>query len=81
MDSESNEPWYYEQRDLGFNYRMTELQAALGISQMERLDEFIQTRHQLKRRYDDLLSDLPVITLTKISIVTPHYICTLSKLS
>ena len=62
MDSESNEPWYYEQRDLGFNYRMTELQAALGISQMERLDEFIQTRHQLKRRYDDLLSDLPVIT-------------------
>ena len=55
-------PWYYEQITLGFNYRMTELQAALGISQMKRLNEFIAKRHMLQERYDELLSDLPVIT-------------------
>ena len=54
--------WYYEQIDLGFNYRMTELQAALGVSQMQRLDDFVATRHQLQQRYDALLKDLPVIT-------------------
>jgi len=54
--------WYYEQIDLGFNYRMTELQAALGVSQMKRLDDFVATRHQLQQRYDELLKDLPLIT-------------------
>jgi len=54
--------WYYEQIDLGFNYRMTELQAALGVSQMKRLDDFVATRHQLQQRYDELLKGLPVIT-------------------
>jgi UDP-4-amino-4,6-dideoxy-N-acetyl-beta-L-altrosamine transaminase len=54
--------WYYEQIDLGFNYRMTELQAALGVSQMKRLDGFVSMRHQLQQRYDELLKDLPVIT-------------------
>jgi len=54
--------WYYEQIDLGFNYRMTELQAALGVSQMQRLDNFVATRHQLQQRYDELLKDLPLIT-------------------
>jgi UDP-4-amino-4,6-dideoxy-N-acetyl-beta-L-altrosamine transaminase len=53
--------WYYQQVDLGFNYRMNELQAALGISQMKRLDEFVAKRHILKERYDLLLSDLPII--------------------
>ncbi|MDF1582046.1 MAG: UDP-4-amino-4,6-dideoxy-N-acetyl-beta-L-altrosamine transaminase [Methyloprofundus sp.] len=53
--------WYYEQIDLGFNYRMTELQAALGVSQMQRLDDFVAIRHQLQQRYDELLRDLPVI--------------------
>jgi UDP-4-amino-4,6-dideoxy-N-acetyl-beta-L-altrosamine transaminase len=53
--------WYYQQVDLGFNYRMNELQAALGISQMKRLDEFVAKRHILKERYDSLLSDLPII--------------------
>ena len=54
--------WHYQQVDLGFNYRMTELQAALGVSQMQRLDEFITKRHILQERYDSLLSDdLPVI--------------------
>lgn len=53
-------PWYYEQRDLGFNYRMTDLQAALGISQLGRLDRYIARRQELARRYDRLLADLPV---------------------
>lgn len=53
-------PWYYQQIDLGFNYRMTELQAALGASQMERLDDYVSRRHALARRYDKQLADLPV---------------------
>lgn len=53
-------PWYYEQLELGFNYRMTELQGALGISQMRRLDEFVQRRNELAARYDVLLDGLPL---------------------
>jgi len=55
-------PWYYQQIDLGFNYRMTELQAALGVSQMQRLDDYVGRRHQLAERYDALLADLPITT-------------------
>ncbi|MNZ49074.1 UDP-4-amino-4,6-dideoxy-N-acetyl-beta-L-altrosamine transaminase [compost metagenome] len=62
MTHEADGPWYYQQIDLGFNYRMTELQAALGVSQMERLDQYVARRHQLARRYDDLLASLPVTT-------------------
>ena len=54
-------PWYYQQIDLGFNYRMTELQAALGVSQMARLDDYVARRHALAARYDTLLADLRVI--------------------
>ena len=54
-------PWYYQQIDLGFNYRMTELQAALGVSQMARLDDYVARRHALAARYDTLLADLPVV--------------------
>ncbi|WP_379944623.1 UDP-4-amino-4,6-dideoxy-N-acetyl-beta-L-altrosamine transaminase [Marinobacter sp. LM1] len=61
MTHEPDGPWYYQQVDLGFNYRMTELQAALGASQMRRLDAFVARRHQLAKRYDRLLSDLPVV--------------------
>jgi dTDP-4-amino-4,6-dideoxygalactose transaminase len=61
MQGESDGPWYYQQIDLGFNYRMTDMQAALGCSQAVRLDEFIQRRQVLARRYDELLKDLPVI--------------------
>ncbi|QUX96941.1 UDP-4-amino-4,6-dideoxy-N-acetyl-beta-L-altrosamine transaminase [Marinomonas sp. CT5] len=53
--------WYYEQHTLGFNYRMTELQAALGLSQLSRLDDFIARRHKQFQNYQRLLKDLPVI--------------------
>lgn len=62
MTHEADGPWYYQQIDLGFNYRMTELQAALGVSQMERLDHYVARRHQLAERYNDLLAGLPVTT-------------------
>jgi UDP-4-amino-4,6-dideoxy-N-acetyl-beta-L-altrosamine transaminase len=58
----SQEIWNYQQIDLGFNYRMTDLQAALGLSQMERLNEFVTQRHATAKRYDQLLSALPVRT-------------------
>jgi len=61
MSKLSEGGWYYQQVDLGFNYRMTELQAALGVSQMQRLDEFVTQRHTLQERYDSLLSDLPIV--------------------
>ncbi|APQ11192.1 spore coat protein [Pseudomonas oryzihabitans] len=52
--------WYYEQLELGFNYRMTDIQAALGVSQLERLEPFIARRRALIGRYRDLLAPLPV---------------------
>ena len=61
MIGKAHGDWYYQQVDLGFNYRMTEMQAALGISQMRRLDKFVLKRHQLQKNYDSLLSFLPVI--------------------
>ena len=56
-------PWYYEQVDLGFNYRMTELQAALGVSQMGRLRDYIRVRTRLAQLYQAELSDLPLTPL------------------
>lgn len=55
-------PWYYQQIDLGYNYRMTDIQAAIGISQMKRIDEFINKRHMLIERYNILLNETSVIT-------------------
>lgn len=60
MRGESDGDWYYQQIALGFNYRMTELQAALGVSQMKRLDEFVSARHQLSKCYHDKLANLPL---------------------
>jgi UDP-4-amino-4,6-dideoxy-N-acetyl-beta-L-altrosamine transaminase len=54
-------PWYYQQIDLGYNYRMTELQAALGASQMTRLDDYVARRHGLATRYDEAFATLPVM--------------------
>ncbi len=62
MTHEADGPWYYQQVELGYNYRLTELQAALGISQMTRLDDYVACRHQIARRYDHLLAALPVTT-------------------
>lgn len=62
MSKAPDGPWYYQQVDLGYNYRMTELQAALGLSQLQRLDDYVAKRHVLARRYDQLLRDLPVTT-------------------
>lgn len=56
----ADEIWNYQQIDLGFNYRMTDIHAALGLSQLQRLDEFVGRRHAIARRYDQLLADLPV---------------------
>lgn len=60
MTHEPDGAWYYQQIDLGYNYRMTELQAALGLSQMQRLDEFVNKRHAIAKRYDEALADLPI---------------------
>ncbi|WP_103882325.1 UDP-4-amino-4,6-dideoxy-N-acetyl-beta-L-altrosamine transaminase [Vibrio hangzhouensis] len=61
MQGESHGAWYYQQIDLGFNYRMTELQAALGVTQMQRLTQFVAARHNLASRYNELLESLPVV--------------------
>ena len=58
--SRNDGPWYYEQIDLGYNYRVTDMQAALGCSQMKRLPEFLQRRRYLANRYSELLADLPL---------------------
>lgn len=62
MTHPSDGAWYYQQIALGFNYRMTELQAALGISQMQRLDNYVSRRHELASRYNDSLAGLPVLS-------------------
>lgn len=60
MTEDSHGPWYYQQLELGFNYRITELQAALGLSQLARLDAFLARRRALAARYQRLLAQLPV---------------------
>lgn len=55
------EIWNYQQIGLGFNYRMTDILAALGLSQMQRLDEFVAKRHTIAKLYNQLLSSLPVV--------------------
>jgi len=61
-DMSSVPSYYYEQIDLGYNYRMTDLQAALGLQQLERLDEFVAKRHELAKKYDRKLAGLPIVT-------------------
>ena len=60
MKGEIQGLWYYEQIELGFNYRMTDIQASLGESQLSRLDLFVQRRHQLARQYNEALQNLPI---------------------
>lgn len=60
MEDDTQGGWYYEQIDLGLNYRMTDLQAALGLSQLQRLDAFLADRRRIVARYGELLSSLPL---------------------
>ena len=62
LRKESDGTWYYQQIELGFNYRMTDIQAALGTSQMTRIDDFVEARQSIASRYDEMLSSLPVTT-------------------
>ena len=57
-----NEIWNYQQLDLGYNYRMNDIQAALGLNQIKRLDEYVIRRHEIALRYDEELKSLPIIT-------------------
>jgi UDP-4-amino-4,6-dideoxy-N-acetyl-beta-L-altrosamine transaminase len=66
MLEQSHGGWYYEQIELGFNYRMTEMQAALGVSQMTRLHDFVAKRNELAASYDNLLKGLPLVTPKQI---------------
>lgn len=61
MLNEAHGPWYYEQIELGLNYRMTDMQAALGVNQMQRIDEFVARRVELAARYTEKLQNLPLI--------------------
>jgi UDP-4-amino-4,6-dideoxy-N-acetyl-beta-L-altrosamine transaminase len=62
MNQPEEGSWYYQQIELGFNYRMTDLQAALGLSQMSRLQDYVLRRHEIARRYNDRLANLPLTT-------------------
>lgn len=57
MTHVSEGPWYYQQVELGYNYRMTDIQAALGLSQMKRIDEFVKLRHSIFKKYNELLNE------------------------
>jgi UDP-4-amino-4,6-dideoxy-N-acetyl-beta-L-altrosamine transaminase len=61
MTGTSDGPWYYEQLSLGYNYRLTDLQAALGLSQLRRIEEFLARRRAIRARYDAALSALPLL--------------------
>jgi UDP-4-amino-4,6-dideoxy-N-acetyl-beta-L-altrosamine transaminase len=62
MTHEPDGAWYYQQIELGYNYRLTELHAALGLSQLRRIDHYVAKRHALAARYDEAFSDLPLTT-------------------
>tara|TARA_B100001939_G_scaffold341876_1_gene352106 strand:- start:6237 stop:7424 length:1188 start_codon:yes stop_codon:yes gene_type:complete len=73
MTGKSDGPWYYEQVDLGYNYRMTDVQAALGLSQLARLEDYVRRRHVLAARYDVAFRDLPLAPLRQDNDVYSAY--------
>ena len=62
VDKEKNGEWFYEQTTLGFNFRMTEISAALGISQLQKLEYFLKERKRVALIYDNLFENLPLQT-------------------
>ena len=73
MTHEADGPWYYQQIELGFNYRMTDMQAALGCSQMDSLDEFVARRRYLVKRYNEKLKNLPLRTPYQDEATNPSW--------
>lgn len=73
MKEVSHGPWYYQQLELGYNYRMTDIQGALGYSQMTKLAEFVASRHRIAKKYNSLLSDLPIKLPTQINDAYSSY--------
>lgn len=67
MTEPSHGPWYYQQLELGFNYRMTELQAALGLSQLKQLDSFVRTRNDIAKQYNNALANSNIVHLKQSS--------------
>lgn len=61
--SQTSDPWYYEQHVLGYNYRITDVQCALGLSQLKRIDEFKSRRREIINRYNDAFRDTPALTV------------------
>ncbi|MDA9811363.1 UDP-4-amino-4,6-dideoxy-N-acetyl-beta-L-altrosamine transaminase [Flavobacteriaceae bacterium] len=68
MQNNSHGSWYYEQIDLGFNFRLNDLQSALGINQLKRIDDFVSERHKIVAKYDSLFKEIPFIITPKKSI-------------
>lgn len=64
-------PWYYEMQELGFNYRLTDIQCALGISQLEHVDDFISRRREIVSQYNDAFADIS--WLTRPSVISPAF--------
>lgn len=73
MTQEADGPWYYQQIELGFNYRMTDMQAALGCTQMDSLDEFVARRRYLVKRYNEKLKNLPLRTPYQDEATNPSW--------
>lgn len=65
MENPSDDPWYYEQIDLGYNYRITDFQAALIISQLDKLSMFAKRRKEIVRRYNDAFARIPALIVQK----------------
>lgn len=82
MTNQSHGAWYYEQIELGYNYRITDLQAALGVSQLQRIEEFVNRRNFLAKRYSKALKSLPLVlpTINLDCVSSYHlYVVQLSK--
>ena len=79
--NDNHGPWYYEQIDLGHNYRMTEIQAALGISQLKRLPDIVKKRNYIHTRYKELLAGLPLFhqKIDNGTPTAPHFLATFSR--